>query len=63
MKNAAKWAGNFRHWLGIAGAALIAGDFVEAGMWDQFVGGVMAAVAMYSSWTSKAKLEGEGDPK
>ena len=32
-------------------------------MWDQFVGGAMALIAMYSSWVSKAKLEGEGGPK
>ncbi len=63
MKNSAKWAGNGRHWLGIVGAAVLAGNFVDAAVWDQFVGGIMAAVAMYASWTSKAKLEGEGDPK
>jgi len=59
--NNAKWAGNLRHWLGIMGAALIAGDFVDVSMWDQFVGGIMAAAAMYLSWTSPAKLKSEGD--
>ncbi len=61
MKHGAKLAGNARHWLGIAGAALIAGNFVEAGMWDQIVGGIMAACAMYASWTSPAKQVGKGD--
>jgi len=61
MKNAAKFAGGARHILGIAGAALVAGDFVEAAMWDQFVGGVMALIAMWASYTSKAKLKGAGD--
>jgi len=61
--NDAKWAGHFRHWLGIFGAALLAGDFVEAAIWDQFVGGVMASFAMYASWYSKAKTIGNGDAK
>ena len=61
MKHQAKLAGQVRHYLTIAGAALVAGNFAEAGVIDEIIGGMMALTGLVLSWTSKAKRIGEGD--
>lgn len=59
--NRAKLMGQIRHYLGILGAALVAGDYVPVEQWDQIVGGVIAIAALVMSWTSKDKKVGHGD--
>ncbi len=61
MKHKAKLAGQIRHALTIAGAAVVAGNFAEAGVVDEIIGGLMALTGLALSWTSKAKKVGEGD--
>jgi len=61
MKHKAKLAGQVRHWIGIAGAVLLAGNFREDGVSDEIIGGLMALTGLVLSWTSKAKYAGEGD--
>lgn len=61
MRHGAKIAGQLRHWLGIVGAALVAGGYAESTQIDEITGGVMALVALVLSWTSRAKKVGEGD--
>ena len=61
MKHKAKLAGQVRHYLTIAGAAIVAGNFAEAGVVDEIIGGMMALTGLILSWTSKAKKIGEGD--
>ena len=61
MKNQAKWAGQIRHILTIIGAALVAGNFAEAGVADEIIGGAMAFTGLVLSWISPAKNVGEGD--
>ncbi len=61
MKHQAKFAGQFRHILGIAGAAIVAGGYADEGVVAEIIGGLMALAALVLSWTSKAKKVGEGD--
>ena len=61
MKHKAKIAGQVRHWIGIAGAVLVASNFREDGVSDEIIGGMMALTGLVLSWTSKAKKVGEGD--
>jgi len=61
MKHKAKWAGQFRHLLTIVGAALVAGGYADEGMVQEIIGGLMTFVGLVMSWTSGAKLLGEGD--
>ncbi len=61
MKNKAKLAGQFRHILGIAGAAIVAGGYGNETDVMEITGGLMALLALVLSWTSKAKNQGEGD--
>ena len=61
MKNGAKLAGQVRHLLGIAGAALVAGGYADDAVIQEIIGGAMALIAMVLSWTSKAKRVGHGD--
>ncbi len=63
MKNKAKIAGQFRHVLGIVGAAIVAGGYADEGVVTEIIGGLMALTALVLSWTSKAKNVGEGDLK
>ena len=63
MKNHAKIAGSFRHILGIAGAAIVAGGYADEGVISEIIGGLMALTALVLSWTSPAKKIGEGDPQ
>ncbi len=63
MKHQAKIAGQFRHILGIVGAAIVAGGYADEGVVTEIIGGLMALTALVLSWTSKAKNVGEGDPK
>lgn len=59
--NGAKLAGQFRHILGIVGAALVAGGYADSGVIQEIIGGLLALSAMVLSWTSPAKKVGEGD--
>ncbi len=61
MKNKAKWAGQIRHVLGIAGAALVAGGYADESVVSEIIGGLMALTALVLSWISPAKKVGEGD--
>ncbi len=61
MKNQAKLAGSFRHILGIAGAAIVAGGYADEGIIQEIIGGLMALTALVLSWISPAKNVGEGD--
>ncbi len=61
MKHQAKWAGQFRHALGIIGAGLVAGGYADGAIVQEIIGGLMALAGLYLSWTSKAKKIGEGD--
>ncbi len=63
MKHTAKLAGQIRHILTIAGAALVAGNFAEAGVVDEIIGGLLALTGLVLSWVSPAKKIGEGDRK
>ncbi len=61
MKHQAKIAGQARHFLGIAGAAIVAGGYADEAVIQEIVGGLMALIALVLSWTSKAKKIGGGD--
>ena len=61
MKHKAKIAGQFRHVLGIVGAALVAGGYADETIVTEIIGGLMALVALVLSWISPAKKIGEGD--
>ncbi len=61
MKHQAKWAGQIRHVLTTIGGALVAGGYTDESTVQQIIGGAMALVGLYLSWTSKAKRVGEGD--
>ncbi len=61
MKHQAKIAGQLRHVLGIAGAAIVAGGYADESVVAEIIGGLMALAALVLSWTSKAKKIGEGD--
>lgn len=63
MKNQAKWAGQIRHILTIAGGGLVAGGFTDESTVQQILGGFMALSGLILSWKSPAKIEGKGDPK
>ncbi len=61
MKHQAKIAGQIRHILGFAGAALAAGGYADESVIQEIIGGLMALTALVLSWISKAKKVGEGD--
>lgn len=63
MKHQAKIAGQARHWIGIAGAAIVAGGYADDAVVQEIVGGLMALIALVLSWISPAKKIGEGDFK
>ena len=61
MKHGAKIAGQARHWIGFVGAALVFGGYADGEAVQAIIGGVVALIALVSSWKSKAKNIGEGD--
>ncbi len=61
MKYQARVTGQVRHWIGIAGAAVVAGGYADDAVVQEIIGGLMALTALVLSWVSPAKKIGEGD--
>ena len=61
MKHKAKIAGQVRHYLTIAGAAIVAGHFADAGVVAESIGGPMDLPGLVLQGPSKATKVGAGD--